>query len=104
MKPANTKSNHYPNQKTRELFLAILKLKNLSEATKFFRDLLTIAEIAEFSDRFQMAKLLYEGKPYAEVAKLTKSSTTTVSRVAHWLHHGLGGYKLILQRLQKNKK
>jgi len=103
MKPTDKEPNHYPNQKTKELFSAILKLKNLPEATKFFRDLLTIGEIGEFSDRWQMAKLLYEGKTYAEVAKLTKSSTTTVSRVSHWLHHGMGGYKLILERIKKKK-
>lgn len=95
--------NKYPNQKTRELFLAILKLKTLDEAVKFFRDLLTLTEIQEFSDRWQMAKLLSQGKSYAEVAKLTNSSTTTVSRVAHWLHHGMGGYKLILERIKKKK-
>ena len=91
-------NNNLKTKEVQELLRAILKLKNLSEAEKFLRDLLTLAEIQEFSNRFQMAKLLSEGKPYAEVARLTHSSTTTVSRVAHWLNHGMGGYKLILNR------
>lgn len=94
-------TSSYPDKKTRELFEAILKLKNNDEATRFFRDLLTIAEIKEFSNRWQAAKLLAQGLSYAEVAKKLKMSTTTVVRVAHWLNHGLGGYKLILKRSSK---
>ena len=89
----------YPDQKTKELLEAILKLKNKDEASKFFRDLLTIAEIAEFANRFQMAKMIKKGIPYAKIAKNLKVSTTTVSRVAHWLKNGRGGYKLILERI-----
>ena len=91
----------YPDKKTKELFEAILKLKNKDETAKFFRDLLTIAEIKEFSNRWQAAKLLSKRLPYAEVAERLKMSTTTVSRVAHWLFRGRGGYKLILKRISK---
>ena len=91
----------YPDKKTKELFEAILKLKNKEEAAEFFRDLLTIGEIKEFSNRWQAAKLLAQGLSYTEVAKKLKMSTTTVARVAHWLNHGLGGYRLILNRTRK---
>ena len=94
----------YPDKKARQLFEAILKLKNKEEAAKFFRDLLTIGEIKEFSNRWQAAKLLSQGLSYAEVAKRAKMSTTTVARVAYWLKHGLGGYRLILKRSGKSKK
>jgi len=93
----------YPDQKTKELFLAILKLRDVKEAAKFFRDLLTLPEIEEFANRWQAARLLAAGYSYAEVAKRAKMSTTTVSRVAHWLHRGWGGYKLILDRLARTK-
>lgn len=96
--------NYHPSFEGKELLAAILKLKNLDEARRFFRDLLTLAEIKEFANRLKMAKLLREGKSYALVAKLTKSSTTTVSRVAHWLFRGTGGYKLILNRLFPKQK
>ena len=93
----------YPDKDTKELFKAILSLKNEKEAAVFFRDLLTLGEIKDFAERFKMARLLVQGLSYAEVAKQTHSSTTTVSRVAHWLFHGRGGYRLIINRL-KNKK
>lgn len=94
----------YPDIFNKELFQAILKLKNPDETARFFRDLLTPAEINEFTNRFQMAKLLYQGNSYAKVAEKLKTSTTTVSRVAHWLFRGMGGYKLILTRLLPKKK
>ena len=45
-----------------------------------------------------VAKLLEEGLPYLEIAERTGASTTTVTRVAHWLRHGEGGYRLALDR------
>lgn len=90
----------YPNTDHNKLFEAILKLKNVKEAAKFFRDLLTIGELNDFSQRWKIARLLNKGLPYSEVAQKTKTSTTTVTRVSHWLHRGFGGYKLILKRLK----
>jgi TrpR-related protein YerC/YecD len=90
----------YPEKNTRELFKAILSLKNEKEAVSFFRDLLTLGEIKDFTERFKMARLLAQGLSYAEVAKQTHSSTTTVSRVAHWFFHGRGGYRLVIDRLK----
>ena len=85
---------------TEELHAAILKLKNPNEAARFFRDLLTLPEIREFSKRFRIAQALYlKQGSYAAIAKKLNVSTTTVTRVAHWLHHGKGGYQLVLKRL-----
>ena len=87
------------NQKTRNLFTAILALENQSEAKKFFRDLLTEPEIIEFSNRWQAAQMLNKNISYAKITKNTGLSSTTVARISKWLNRGLGGYKLILKRL-----
>ena len=92
----------YPSVESKELFKAILTLKNEAEAEAFFRDLLTLPELAEFSNRWQIVKLLIQEKSYGEIATKLKVSTTTVTRVAHWLHHGLGGYQLIAPRVFKS--
>ena len=85
---------------TKQLYTAILKLKSLPEAEKFFRDLLTLPEIDEFSKRWQIATALWHRQgSYETIAKKIKVSTTTVTRVAHWLHHGRCGFRLILDRL-----
>ena len=86
------------NKKTDELFKAILSLKTVKEAEQFFRDLCTIEEIKEMSERWQIAKMVDMGLPYREIAKKLKVSTTTVTRVALWLNNGAGGYHLMLNR------
>ena len=60
------KEEKYPDKDTKQLFEAILLLKNLSEATKFFRDLLTLKEIKDFSTRFKIAKFLSQSRPLAK--------------------------------------
>ena len=93
--------NSYPSENDRELYKAILRLRDIDEAVKFFRDLLTYAEIKEIANRWEMVRLLDQGLPYWEVAKKIGCSTTTVTRTAHWLNHGLGGYQLVLARMKK---
>lgn len=84
-----------------DLYQAILKLKTPGEVAAFWRDLLTLKEIQTFDKRWQMAKLLHKGMPYAAIAKKLKVSTTTVTRTAFWLKHGKGGYRMVLARLTK---
>src|SRR3989338_5202811 len=90
---------HWENKETKELFEAIMKLKNSDEAHRFFRDLCTAEEIDEMARRWQIAKMLANERPYREIADETEVSTTTVARVAHWMNSGMGGYRLILHRL-----
>jgi len=82
----------------RELSTAILGLQSREEVERFLRDLCTIAELEAMAHRWAAARLLDAGLPYAEVARRTHASTTTVTRVAHWLRHGEGGYQLALER------
>jgi TrpR-related protein YerC/YecD len=99
MEPYKTDTpSSYPTEAMKELFSVILSLKSEKEAADFFRDLLTIAEIKEFANRWQMVKMLYTGKSYTEIAKKLKTSTTTISRVSNWLKNGFGGYKAVADR------
>ena len=83
------------------LFAAILKLKNVGECERFFRDLCTLKELEELVMRFKIAGLLHEDKQsYLQIAEEVGTSTATITRVAHWLHSGENGYKLILNRTQ----
>jgi TrpR-related protein YerC/YecD len=97
-------SDSYPTRQMEELFTAILAIKNKQEAANFFRDLLTIPELLDFANRWQMVKRLLAGESYLTIAKDLKTSTTTVTRVAQWLHRGMGGYKLISSRVIKHPK
>ena len=62
------------------------------------RDLCTLSELEAMGHRWAVARELDRGLPYHEVAARTGASTTTVTRVAHWLRHGEGGYRLALDR------
>lgn len=85
-------------ESARELFAAMAKLRTPREAKFFLRDLCTLAELKEMATRWQAAKRVKKGLPYRLIAKQTGASTATVSRVASWLHHGTGGYELMLSR------
>lgn len=92
--------NSKPNNKDlKELYEAILKLETADECKKFFRDLCTVSELSSMTERFQSVKMINDGISYREISKKTGSSTATITRVAHWFHHGKGGYKLVLSRL-----
>jgi TrpR-related protein YerC/YecD len=79
----------------------ILRLEDMDEARRFFRDLCTPSELEAMAQRWSVVRLLERGLPYQEVSRLTGASTTTVTRVAHWLKRGEGGYRLALERSPK---
>lgn len=91
------------NKKTDNLFKAILSLKSVKETEQFFRDLCTVKEIKDMSERWEIAQSLARGMPYRAIADKLKVSTTTVSRVALWLNSGKGGYTLALNRLNHHR-
>jgi TrpR-related protein YerC/YecD len=82
----------------KELFDAISSLETRRELEAFLRDLCTLSELEAMAHRWEVARLLDQGLPYVEIAQRTGASTTTVTRVAHWLHHGEGGYEVALER------
>jgi TrpR-related protein YerC/YecD len=94
------RNESYSPRNSREKFLveAFSKLNTKEEITNFLRDLFTLPEIEEFANRLEIARLLLEGGSYQRIAKRMGVSTTTVTRVAHWLFKGCGGYWKVLKR------
>jgi TrpR-related protein YerC/YecD len=86
-----------------ELADALLVLRNRDEAKRFLRDLCTIGELEALAHRWQIARLVDEGAPYLDIAERVRTSTATVTRVAHWLRHGAGGYTLALERTARRR-
>jgi len=81
----------------RALSAALLSCKSEEAMDAFLRDVATLSEMQAFSERLEVAKLLAQGLSYREVAKRTGASTTTVTRVAHFLENGEGGYRNVLK-------
>ncbi len=92
------------NPFTDELFEAILLLKDIDECYRFFEDICTVKEIQSLSQRLKVAKLLRQNKTYNEIEEITGASTATISRINRYLQYGADGYKLILDRLEKQEK
>lgn len=63
----------------------------------FLRDVATLSELQAWSERLEVARLLAQGLSYRQVAAKTGASTTTVTRVAHFLENGEGGYRKVLK-------
>lgn len=93
-------SKKWINQDTDNLFRTILDLGNLTEARKFFRDLLTEKELLEFAQRWKVAKMLSIGKAYVDIEKETGMSSTTIARIHRWLKNGMGGYRLMIKKAE----
>jgi TrpR-related protein YerC/YecD len=94
-------SHEWRTPETRELCEAIVSLRTADEAEQFLRDLCTLSELEAMTHRWQAARLVDEGRPYLEVSRATGASTATVTRVAHWLRYGEGGYRLALDRRKR---
>jgi TrpR-related protein YerC/YecD len=92
------RSHPWRSDEMKDLFEAILALESADEAERFLRDLCTLGELEAMAHRWEVVKLVEEGLPYHEISSRTGASTTTVTRVAHWLRHGEGGYRLALDR------
>ena len=82
---------------------ALLTLRTRDEVGAFLRDVCSLHELEVITHRWQAARLLDQGMPYAKVAEAVHGSTATVTRVAHWLRHGEGGYRLALDRLARRR-
>jgi TrpR-related protein YerC/YecD len=87
----------------KELFAALLTLKDMKEAEEFLTDLCTPSELCDMADRWRVARLLDQGLPYREINAKTGVSTATVTRVARWLLREDGGYRKILDRMKPRR-
>jgi len=84
-----------------ELVGAFTQLRDPETIAAFLKDICTGAELDAMGQRLQVARLVNEGITYQEISRRTGASTATVTRVAHWLHHGEGGYQAVLKKGRK---
>jgi TrpR-related protein YerC/YecD len=82
---------------------AFVSLRSRDEARRFLRDLCTLPELEALVHRWQTVQLLEDGVPYVEIAERVPTSTATVTRVAQWLRHGTGGYRIALERAKRRR-
>ena len=83
-------------KKFQELFEALAQVTTAEDCAKLMEDLCTVKELADMSQRLEVARLLKEGKNYREICEATGASTATICRVNKCLLYGKGGYGLVL--------
>jgi len=81
----------------------VIGLRTRDEARRFLRDLCTLPELEALAHRWQTVQLLEQNVPYVEIAQRVPTSTATVTRVAQWLRHGTGGYRIALDRARRRR-
>ncbi len=87
--------------RVKELFETIVHLEDPVECARFFRDLCTLNELKAMAERWQVVQLVSEDIPYREISQRTGASTATITRIAHWLKYGEGGYRSMLERVRE---
>ena len=91
---------HKINKEAIEKFYeAILSLETIEECKLFFDDVCTIQELDSIAQRLEVARLLSQGKSYAEINQVTGASTATICRVSKCVNYGGGGYKTAIDRI-----
>lgn len=83
------------------LFQGILTLSSMEDCRAFFEDLCTVTELNEMARRLRAAKMLSENHVYNTVAEQTGLSTATISRVNQCLKYGDGGYRNVLENMER---
>ena len=78
------------------LYAALANCKTEEDFAALLADLCTYQEVEQMAQRAAAAKLLAEGKTYAEIIAETDISSATLSRVSRALRHGSGGYAKFL--------
>lgn len=84
-----------------ELQKAIVSIDDIATCEEFLKDLFTVTEMEQFAQRLRAAKLLLEGQTYSQIIAKTDISSATLSRVSNCVRHGNGGYKSVIEKLDK---
>lgn len=90
---------YQPTQSEKELFNVVTSLQTEKETLCFLRDLLTEAELKEFSNRWKVAQMLDKKIVYKDIEDATGMSSTTIARIQKWLTNGMNGYKKMLIKI-----
>lgn len=75
---------------TADLYDLLVSLDDIEKVKALFTDLCTDKEIEQMAQRLRAAKLLKEGKTYAQVIEETEISSATLSRVSRCVQYGEG--------------
>ena len=96
--------NQWQNADVETLYDAILCLETREDCARFFEDACTVREILDLSQRLKVARRLKDGASYNTIRSETGAGAATISRVSRCLEYGAGGYRDVLERLEKKNE
>ena len=85
------------------LYEHIVEIRTVDECLRFFEDLCAPTELQAIEQRFSVARMLHEGRGYAEILKESGASSATVSRVNRALNYSTGGMKELMERMDEKR-
>ena len=68
-----------------------------------FHDLCTQTELRAIEQRYEVARMLFEGMIYNDILAKTGASSATVSRVNRSLMNGKEAYSMIFERMKESE-
>ena len=83
------------------LFRAFLMMENKDDCSGLFADMFTDQELVSFARRLRVAKLLLNGATYGMIQEQIPVSSATITRINTVLQFGEGGYRHIVERMEK---
>lgn len=83
-------------QAVEDLLGVLARMDSADDVYALLQDLCTVREIADMSQRLQVARLLSKGTSYMDIQEATGASATTISRVSKCLNYGSGGYRSVV--------
>ncbi len=89
----NLRDNHL-----KSLLQILVDIEDMETCRNFIFDLCTPSELKAMTDRWEVAKRITAGENYRDIAKNTRCSTATITRVGRSLKYGRGGYQWALQK------
>lgn len=82
-------------ERIRDLYQILADVKTPEECKVLLDDLCTAKEVEKMAERIYAARLLMEGKTYAQVIEEADISSATLSRVSRCVQYGSGYTKFL---------
>ena len=82
-------------EKIDALYQTIVSLESIEQCRDLFEDLCTQKELEKMAERIYAARLLLQGKTYAQVIGEADISSATLSRVSRCVQYGTGYRKAL---------
>ena len=94
----------FRSESIRRLCRAMASLTTEEDCARFLEDVCTIKEVQDMAQRLDTAILLDKGMNYQAISRDVGISTATISRVSRCLNYGSGGYRKVLDQLNRGEE